>query len=134
MKNFLPLLIFALLASSGFAADRDVYTPEKGSEVRKGIMEGLRQHFSSNIIFVVDELQVRGRFAFAAVSPQSRDGSRKLETQAGLLYRRPFIESEDAGQNWIVLTWQPADEDEYEDWWNETVRYFPYAKPLLSEP
>lgn len=134
MKNILLLLISAFFPLSGFAVDRDVYTPEKGSEVRKGIMEGLRQHFSSNIIFVVDELQVRGRFAFAAVSPQSKDGSRKLETQAGLLYRRPFIESEDAGQNWIVLTWQPADEGEYADWWNETIRYFPLAKPLLPEP
>lgn len=82
----------AIQDSSKDAAKEKAYTPPKGSDERKAIMDALR-HFVKNksgleVIFVVQYLKVKNGWAWAVTNPQSKDGSQHYESISGLLHKK----------------------------------------------
>lgn len=73
--------IFAALVTLAFAAEaaaQRVYTPEKGSAERSAILAALRvpveKDFKQKIVFVIDNFNVQGTWAFVSGTPQTTDG------------------------------------------------------------
>ena len=73
--------IFAALVTLAFAAEavaQRVYTPEKGSAERSAILAALRvpveKDFKQKIVFVIDNFNVQGTWAFVSGTPQTADG------------------------------------------------------------
>ncbi|MCA1589574.1 MAG: hypothetical protein LC734_04130 [Acidobacteria bacterium] len=75
------LLLFAVFATCGFAIRAQVvYTPEKGSDERKAILEALRRpverDLKQKIVFAADHFKVQGNWAYVSGSPQTSGGRR----------------------------------------------------------
>lgn len=73
------LLFFTILMlASAIAPAQSVYTPEKGSKERKDIVDALRvpvkKELKQNIIFVINDLNVSGSWAFLGGVPESPAG------------------------------------------------------------
>ena len=73
--------IFAALVTLAFAAEavaQKVHTPEKGSAERSAILAALRvpveKDFKQKIVFVIDNFNVQGTWAFVSGTPQTTDG------------------------------------------------------------
>ena len=87
------------------AAQADsAYTPARGGEERKAIMDAMRAHrrrFDPQpVIFVVSYLRAQRGWAWLSVRPQSSDGRSRYEDESALLRRR-------AGR-WEVVESMPA--------------------------
>ena len=65
------------------------FTPEKGTQMRKDILDVLRQEVKSihgvDVIFVVEHLKVQDGWAWVHALPQSLDGMNKYEDINALL-------------------------------------------------
>ena len=74
------LLVLATTLFAAFAAvSQTVYTPERGSAERKAILDALRipieRELKQPIIFVADNFNVQGNWAFVGGMPQGADGN-----------------------------------------------------------
>ncbi len=65
------------------------FTPEKGTQMRKDILNVLRQEIKNmhgvDVVFVVEHLKVQDGWAWAHTFPQSPDGVSKYEDFSALL-------------------------------------------------
>lgn len=82
-------------ASSSATKSQEAYTPPKGSDERKAIMDAYRSVWKAqggnnltDVVFVVSYLKVQQGWAWLEVSPQSADGSQQYEPEQGLLRLR----------------------------------------------
>ena len=70
--------IFLLLVLATSISAQPVYTPEKGSPERKAILDALRipveRDLKQKIIFVADNFNVYGNWAYIGGTPQRPDG------------------------------------------------------------
>jgi len=90
------LLCLAIFTGDACAGDNEVdsdpsgvYTPARGSQERKAILDAMRREFSSHlgleVIFVVRHLKVKDGWAWVHTWPQSPDGTQKYEDLLALL-------------------------------------------------
>jgi len=72
--------------------DTASYTPRKGSEERKAIMDALRivirKMSGLEVIFIVRHLKVNNGWAWVETDPESADGKERYEPMAGLLHKK----------------------------------------------
>lgn len=137
-------LLFVLLVLSfvSTAAAQSVYTPEKGSAERTAILDALRvpvkKALKQDIVFVTDNFNVQGSWAFVSGRPTTPSGERpSLKGTAwdgeedlfddnffGLLRKR--------NGRWTVVTHALGCTDVcYADWWKRykaPKAIFPYAE------
>jgi hypothetical protein len=77
LKRALFLIMLAATFSA-VAAGQSVYTPEKGSLVRKAILDVLRvpveRELNQKVVFVADDFKVSGNWAFVGGQPQTANG------------------------------------------------------------
>lgn len=143
MKKLLMTLTLGYLAAAA-AFGQSVYTPEKGSPERKAILDALRvpveRDLKQKIVFVADNFNVQGSWAFVGGTPQSPDGG--PPNFAGTKY----AEAEDEGAfdnnffallrkvsgKWRVTTYAIGCTDVcYADWWRRyraPKAIFPYSE------
>lgn len=125
------LIFHFLLASAVFAVSgQTVYTPEKGSVERKAILDALRtpieRDLKQPIVFVTDNFNVQGTWAFVGGSPQSPNGgepnykgTKYAEAyDSGAFDNNFFAVLKKAGGKWKVTTYAIGCTDVcYSDWW-----------------
>src|SRR5947208_1485950 len=77
VRNVLGIVVMAVIAVTA-AAGQGVHTPSKDSAERKDILDALRipveRDLKQKIVFVVENLNVAGAWAFVGGSPQGSDG------------------------------------------------------------
>lgn len=122
------LVCLHLTVNPGFAQE-DAYTPPKGSQERKAILDALRDTLKTfdvgKVVFVVRHLKVKNSWAWVETYPQSPDGASKYEPVDALLHKE--------GNNWVVKAMRPccgecADDPECEDikrYYRKLMREFP---------
>lgn len=138
----LPVLV--LVALVGSVSAQEAYTPEKGSKVRKDIVDALRvpieKELRQDIIFIVNELKVSGDWAFFQAIPQKPGGG--LPDFSGTEYQEAIdgdyfdnnVNSllKRSGGKWKVVTYQIGCTDVcYALWWKEykaPKTIFPYTE------
>ena len=101
--TFLLAIVIALtiaVSTSTYAADTKLqnatksatYTPAKGSEDRKAIMDALRvvirKMSGLEVIFVVRHLKINEGWAWVETDPESADGKNHYEPMVGLLHKK----------------------------------------------
>lgn len=68
---------------------KECFTPEKGTQMRKDILDVLRQEVKNmhgvDVIFVVEHLKVQDGWAWVHAFPQSPDGVSRYEDLSALL-------------------------------------------------
>ena len=103
MRNTIFALLMALICAAGAFAQA-VHTPEKGSAERKEILDALRvpieKELKQKIVFVIDDFNVQGAWAFVGGSPQAEGGGRP--DYAGTEYQ-DAIDSEAFDNNFFAL-------------------------------
>lgn len=137
-------LLIVILSVSAVGAAQGVYTPEKGSTVRKAILDTLRipieRELKQKIIFAAENFNVAGNWAFVSGDPQSPGGGEPN-------YRgTPYQEAKDAdmfdnnffallkkvGGKWKVVRYDIGCTDVcYADWWRRykaPKAIFPYTE------
>jgi hypothetical protein len=86
-----------------------VLKPAKGSAQRKAVLDALRREIRRlhgiDVIFVVQNLNVKADWAWVEAIPQSTDGKLRLESVAALLRR--------SGTDWRVLEIPCAEPDDH---------------------
>ena len=135
-------LLIGVLAISSIG--QSVYAPEKGSAERKAILDALRvpveRELKQPVIFVTDNFQVQGAWAFVSGTPQSPNGG--APNYKGTKYAE--AENEGAFDNnffallkktagkWKVTTYAIGCTDVcYTDWWSRykaPKAIFPYTE------
>ncbi len=145
MKKVLPifLFIFALSVSNVFA--QRVYTPKKGSKQRKAILNALRvpveKELKQKIIFVVNDFNVSGTWAFVGGEPRSKKTGgmpnyRGTEYQdaieSDVFDNNVFALFRKRGKRWRVVSYYIGCTDVcYATWWKQfkaPKRIFPYTE------
>jgi hypothetical protein len=143
LKRSLFTLSFAI-ALFGAAVGQSVYTPEKGSEVRKAILNAIRapveKELNQKIVFAAKNFNVAGNWAFLGGDPQIPGGG--APDYSGTLYQ----EAKDAdmfdnnffgllkktGGKWKVVHYAIGCTDVcYADWWRRykaPKAIFPYTE------
>ncbi|MBK7932806.1 MAG: hypothetical protein IPK01_04770 [Acidobacteria bacterium] len=137
-------LLIVGLSLTAAAFGQGVYTPEKGSPVRKAILESLRipveRELKQKIVFAAENFNVSGNWAFLSGDPQSPSGGPPD-------YRgTPYQEAKDAdmfdnnffallkktGGKWKVVHYAIGCTDVcYADWWRKYKApkgVFPYTE------
>ena len=95
-------MLITVAASQVSIAKSDVFTPAKGSIVRKSIMDAMRaKGEDQDRVFVVRHLNVSGNWAWLDSEPQSKDGSNHYEPESALFRK--------SGGKWRVVD-QPCGE------------------------
>ncbi len=138
------ILVTVLFSLAVSVSGQDVYTPERGSKVRKEIVEALRvpveKELRQDIIFIVNELNVSGNWAFFQAIPQKPGGGlpdfRGTEYQEAIdgEYFDNNVNSllKRTGGKWKVVTYQIGCTDVcYALWWKEhkaPKSIFPYTE------
>jgi hypothetical protein len=140
--RYLNVVAIGLLALT--IAGQGVYTPERGSPERKAILDALRvpveRELKQPIVFVADNFNVQGNWAFVGGVPQGADGS--PPDYSGTKYSE--AESEGAFDNnffallkktagrWRVTTYAIGCTDVcFADWWRRyraPKAIFPYSE------
>ena len=112
MRIRLILIVLLLILSGGHlpaqATDKqDAYTPEKGTEERKAILDALREKLFTmhgiEVIFVVNYMKVYDGWAWVHTLPQDAHGSNKYEDVLALIHREEDV--------WKVIEIPCAEED-----------------------
>lgn len=139
------LLFFIFtLALTSFAAGQTVHTPEKGSAERTAILDALRvpveRALKQKIVFVADNFNVSGNWAFLGGQPQSPAGgqpdySRTEYAEAkreGMFDNNFFAILKKSAGKWKVVTYRIGCTDVcYADWWRTykaPKAIFPYTE------
>ena len=144
MKIRKASLVFVIFLLSAAAAAQSVYTPEKGSPERKAIMDALRvpveRDLKQKIVFVADNFNVQGNWAFVSGTPQNTSGgepnyrgTKYWEAQdQGAFDNNFFALFRKTGGKWRVVTYLIGCTDVcYAYWWNEHKApkgIFPYTE------
>jgi hypothetical protein len=139
-----PLILAAILLAALPAFTQSVHTPEKGSAERRAILDALRipveKELKQKIVFVADQFNVAGNWAFLGGSPQSADGSQpnyrstpyQQAKEAGMFDNNFFAVLKKAGGKWKVVTYTIGCTDVcYADWWRRykaPKAIFPYTE------
>jgi RNA:NAD 2'-phosphotransferase (TPT1/KptA family) len=83
------MIVAAIMILPITAKTENAYTPQKGSKTRKAILDGLRAELKkmsgANVVFVVDHLKTKGRWAWVEAQPRSRDGQSQFENISALM-------------------------------------------------
>jgi hypothetical protein len=110
IKTILIVQLFVLFAFSIFAQDcinENAFTPEKGSDERKEILDALRKTvFETHhvkVIFVVNYMKVYDGWVWLHILPQKVDGSDQYEDILALIHKE--------NQEWKVLEIPCAEEN-----------------------
>lgn len=140
------IISFALIAIAMVAtvSAQSVYTPEKGSPERKAILDALRvpveRDLNQKIVFVADNFNVQGNWAFLGGRPQSPDGGSPdyshteyaTALNAGAFDNNFFALLKKSGGKWRVVTHAIGCTDVcYADWWRRyraPKTLFPYSE------
>lgn len=144
MRKRSILFVFASLIFATSAAAQAVSTPERGSAERKAILDALRvpveRDLKQKVVFVTDNFNVQGTWAFVSGTPQGRDGD--APNYSGTKYAEAF----DSGAfdnnffallrktsgKWKVTTYAIGCTDVcYADWWRRfraPKAVFPYTE------
>ncbi len=109
-KSIFLIHLFALFVFKVFAQDcinEDAYTPEKGSNDRKEILETLRKEIFKihyiKVIFVVNYMKVCDGWAWVHALPQEADGTNQYEDILALIHKEDL--------EWEILEIPCAEED-----------------------
>lgn len=138
-----PAVLISLILFSVVNA-QTAYTPEKGSKVRKDILESLRtpveKELGQKIVFVINDLNVAGEWAFLGGAP-SRPGGGAPDYSAteyqeaideGFFDNNIFALFRKNGGKWKVVTYLIGCTDVcYATWWSEyraPKSIFPYTE------
>ena len=140
----LVVLILAVTTLALSVSGQEAYTPEKGSKIRKEIVDALRmpveKELRQEIIFIVNELKVSGDWAFFQAIPQKPGGG--LPDFSGTEYQEAIdgdyfdnnVNSllKRTGGKWKVVTYLIGCTDVcYATWWKEykaPKSIFPYTE------
>ncbi|MCO6509213.1 MAG: hypothetical protein J5I65_00300 [Aridibacter famidurans] len=142
MRKAVLFLIFTVLLAGSAAAQ--VYTPEKGSKVRKDITDALRvpvkKELKQEVVFVIDELNVDGNWAFLGGAPSKPGGGAPdygaTEYQEAIdgdfFDNNIFALFRKTGGKWKVVTYLIGCTDVcYATWWRDhkaPKSIFPYTE------
>lgn len=143
MRKTLLLLTITLLAVFP-AVSQSVYTPERGSAERKAILDALRvpveRELKQPIVFVADNFNVQGNWAFVSGVPQSADGGEPdysatkyaEDHDAGAFDNNFFALLRKTAGRWKVTTYAIGCTDVcFSDWWRRyraPKAIFPYSE------
>lgn len=138
------LLLIISFALTGLAAGQSVYTPEKGTAERTAILDALRtpieRKLKQKIVFVADNFNVLGNWAFLGGQPQSPSGgqpdySRTEYAEAkreGMFDNNFFAILKKSAGKWKVVTYRIGCTDVcFADWWRTykaPKAIFPYTE------
>lgn len=89
VAGFILALICPAMAQGAGQTRQGIYTPTPGSAARRAILDAIRRDVDAlkgmKLVFKVDHLKVGGAWAWAVVSPRSKDGKSRYESFAALL-------------------------------------------------
>ncbi|HUF04818.1 MAG TPA: hypothetical protein VMM38_11670 [Aridibacter sp.] len=135
------MIVTTLLAASAAA---QAYTPEKGSKVRKDIIDSLRvpvkKELKQDVIFVINDLNVDGNWAFLGGAPSKPGGG--MPDYSATEYQEAidgeyfdnniFALFRKTGGKWKVVTYLIGCTDVcYATWWKDhkaPKSIFPYTE------
>lgn len=142
MKRTLPIVLILVAAIT--ASAQSVYTPDKGSPERKAILDSLRvpveRAMKQKIVFVADNFNVQGTWAFVGGSMQTPSGGQPnlAGTEFAEAAKEGFYDSNffgllrKTGGKWRVIKHAIGCTDVcYSDWWrlHKAPRsIFPYTE------
>lgn len=142
MRKAVCFLIFTALLAVSAAAQ--VYTPEKGSKVRKDIIDALRvpvkKELKQDVVFVINDLSVDGSWAFLGGAPSKPGGGMPdysaTEYQDAIdgdfFDNNIFALFRKSGGKWKVVTYLIGCTDVcYATWWKDhkaPKSIFPYTE------
>ncbi|QQS39910.1 MAG: hypothetical protein IPM63_11065 [Acidobacteriota bacterium] len=142
MRKAIWLLMISVLLAGSAAAQ--VYTPEKGSKVRKDIIDALRvpvkKELKQDVVFVIEDLNVDGNWAFLGGAPSKPDGGAPdysaTEYQEAIdgdyFDNNIFALFRKTGGKWKVVTYLIGCTDVcYATWWRDhkaPKSIFPYTE------
>jgi len=137
------LLVLAVLMAAA-TVSAQVHTPEKGSAERKAIVDALRvpvkKELKQDVIFVINDLNVSGTWAFLGGAPESPAGgppdySRTPyadEEENGAFDNNIFALFRKTGGKWKVVKYYIGCTDVcYATWWKDykaPKAIFPYTE------
>jgi len=138
MSSALVLLVVATVTA------QSVHSPDKTSPERKAILDTLRtpveRDLKQKVVFVVENLNVSGNWAFVSGSPQSPTGGEPdykgtqywQAKRDGMFDNNYFALLKKAGGNWKVVTYRIGCTDVcYVTWWHDyraPKAIFPYTE------
>ena len=144
MGKRLFLLALAATALATSITAQSLHTPEKGSAERKVILDALRipveKDLKQKVVFVADNFNVYGNWAFVGGTPQSANGgspdySRTQYADAkesGAFDNNFFALLKKTAGKWKVVTYAIGCTDVcYADWWSRhraPKAVFPYTE------
>lgn len=138
------LFLLVSIMMTSVASAQEAYTPERGSKVRKDIVDALRvpveKELGQEIIFIVNELKVSGNWAFFQAIPQKPGGGlpdfsrTKYQEAIDGDYFDNNVNSllKKSGGKWKIVTYEIGCTDVcYALWWKEyqaPKSIFPYTE------
>ena len=138
------LLLTIVFIASSFALGQTVYTPEKGSPERAAIVNTLRlpveKDLKQKIVFVPDNFNVMGNWAFIGGAPQASGGGVPDYTKTayagavkeGFFDNNFFALLKKTGGKWKIVKYQLGCTDVcYAGWWRiyrAPKAVFPYTE------
>lgn len=141
-KSLVSLSIVLLFAWA--ASAQSVYTPEKGSDERKAILDALRvpveKELKQKVQFAVNDFNVSGNWAFLGGEPQNSAGERPDYTgteyaeaiEADMFDNNFFALLKKTGKKWKVVKYYIGCTDVcYATWWKDhkaPKAIFPYTE------
>ena len=147
---FLLAMAFALtsaVSTSTYASEVKVqsatktgtYTPAKGSEDRKAIMDALRvvirKMSGLEVIFVVRHLKINKGWAWVETDPESADGKNHYQPMVGLLHKKNGRWTYIEGPPEFAICEEDPDCVDTARYFKKLVRKYPAASPdIFPEP
>ncbi|MFL6374768.1 MAG: hypothetical protein ACJ73D_08895 [Pyrinomonadaceae bacterium] len=143
LRNVFITITLVLITGTALAA-QGVHTPDKASPERKEILDALRipveRDLKQRIVFVVENLNVAGTWAFVGGSPQGSDGGQPdyrhtpyaQAQKAGMFDNNFFALLKKTAGSWKVITYRIGCTDVcYATWWHDhraPKAIFPYTE------
>ena len=148
--TFLLAMAFALtiaISTSTYASEVKIqsatktgtYTPAKGSEDRKAIMDALRvvirKMSGLEVIFVVRHLKINEGWAWVETDPKSADGKNHYEPMVGLLHKKNGRWTYIEGPPEFAVCEEDPDCVDTARYFKKLARKYPAASPnIFPEP
>lgn len=121
------------------ATKSGTYTPAKGSEDRKAIMDALRVAIRKmsglEVIFVVRHLKINKGWAWVETDPKSANGKNHYEPMVGLLHKKNGRWTYIEGPPEFAVCEEDPDCVDTARYFKKLVRKYPAASPdIFPEP
>lgn len=117
------------------ATKTGTYTPAKGSEDRKAIMDALRVAIRKmsglEVIFVVRHLKINKGWAWVETDPESADGKNRYEPMVGLLHKKNGRWTYIEGPPEFAVCEEDPDCVDTARYFKKLVRKYPAASPEI---